>query len=41
VIEPYLIQQGFMARTPRGRIVTANAYLHFGLDLPRHLRDSD
>ena len=41
VIEPYLIQQGFMARTPRGRIVTANAYLHFGLDLPRHLRDLD
>ena len=41
VIEPYLIQQGFMARTPRGRIVTANAYLHFGLDLPRHLRDPD
>jgi len=39
VIEPYLIQQGFMARTPRGRIVTANAYLHFGLDLPKHLRD--
>mgnify|MGYP005853837751 FL=1 len=41
VIEPYLIQQGFMARTPRGRIVTANAYLHFGLNLPKHLRDSD
>jgi len=41
VIEPYLIQQGFMARTPRGRIVTANAYLHFGLDLPKHLRDTD
>ena len=41
VIEPYLIQQGFMARTPRGRIVTANAYLHFGLDLPKHLRDPE
>jgi Holliday junction DNA helicase RuvB len=30
VLEPYLIQQGFMMRTPRGRIVTAHAYLHFG-----------
>ncbi|WP_432474000.1 Holliday junction branch migration DNA helicase RuvB [Amphritea sp. HPY] len=34
VLEPYLIQQGFMMRTPRGRIVTDNAYRHFGLDLP-------
>jgi Holliday junction DNA helicase RuvB len=32
VIEPYLIQQGFMMRTPRGRMVTSRAYLHFGLD---------
>ncbi|WP_027329513.1 Holliday junction branch migration DNA helicase RuvB [Marinimicrobium agarilyticum] len=39
VIEPYLIQQGFMARTPRGRILTANAYLHFGVDLPKRLRE--
>ncbi len=31
VIEPYLIQQGFMARTPRGRVATKSAYLHFGL----------
>jgi len=30
VIEPYLIQQGFMMRTPRGRVVTSLAYLHFG-----------
>ena len=30
VIEPYLIQQGFMMRTPRGRLVTARAYRHFG-----------
>src|SRR5690625_7968295 len=30
VIEPYLIQQGLLARTPRGRILTANAYAHFG-----------
>jgi Holliday junction DNA helicase RuvB len=33
VIEPYLIQQGYMMRTPRGRMVTRNAYLHFGLDV--------
>jgi Holliday junction DNA helicase RuvB len=32
VIEPYLIQQGFMMRTPRGRVVTSHAYSHFGLD---------
>lgn len=32
VIEPYLIQQGFMMRTPRGRVVTSRAYSHFGLD---------
>ncbi len=30
VIEPYLIQQGFMMRTPRGRMVTARGYRHFG-----------
>lgn len=34
VIEPYLIQQGFMMRTPRGRIATKQAYLHFGLAFP-------
>ena len=34
VLEPYLIQQGFMVRTPRGRMVTRNAYLHFGLSMP-------
>jgi len=31
VIEPFLIQQGFMMRTSRGRVATRNAYLHFGL----------
>jgi len=35
VIEPYLIQQGFLMRTPRGRIVTAHAYQHFGLVVPK------
>ncbi len=34
VLEPYLIQQGFIMRTPRGRVVTDNAYLHFGLTIP-------
>ncbi|MGI9206014.1 MAG: Holliday junction branch migration DNA helicase RuvB [Woeseiaceae bacterium] len=34
VLEPYLIQQGFMMRTARGRVATSNAYLHFGLTPP-------
>ncbi len=34
VIEPYLIQQGFMMRTARGRVATKNAYLHLGLAAP-------
>ncbi len=35
VIEPYLIQQGFLQRTPRGRIATLAAYRHFGLTAPQ------
>ena len=35
VVEPYLIQQGFMMRTSRGRVATKNAYLHFGLTPPQ------
>jgi Holliday junction DNA helicase RuvB len=35
VLEPFLIQQGFIMRTPRGRVVTDNAYLHFGLEAPK------
>jgi Holliday junction DNA helicase RuvB len=31
VIEPFLIQQGFLMRTSRGRVATKNAYLHFGI----------
>lgn len=31
VLEPYLIQQGFLMRTPRGRVATKAAYIHFGL----------
>jgi len=34
VLEPYLIQQGFLMRTPRGRIAMDKAYLHFGLTVP-------
>lgn len=37
VLEPYLIQQGYMMRTPRGRVVTRHAYLHFGLNIPKRL----
>ncbi|MGR2666690.1 Holliday junction branch migration DNA helicase RuvB [Vibrio campbellii] len=32
VLEPYLIQQGYLQRTPRGRIATDRAYLHFGIE---------
>jgi Holliday junction DNA helicase RuvB len=35
VLEPYLIQQGYLQRTPRGRIATPSAYRHFGLAMPR------
>jgi holliday junction DNA helicase RuvB len=34
VIEPYLIQQGFVMRTARGRVATRTAYLHFGMKVP-------
>lgn len=36
VLEPYLIQQGYIMRTPRGRMVTRHAWLHFGLPVPRN-----
>jgi len=35
VLEPFLIQQGFLMRTSRGRTATKTAYLHFGLDAPK------
>jgi len=35
VLEPYLIQQGYLQRTPRGRVATAAAYQHFGVTPPR------
>jgi Holliday junction DNA helicase RuvB len=34
VYEPYLLQQGFLQRTPRGRVATAQAYRHFGIPEP-------
>jgi Holliday junction DNA helicase RuvB len=34
VLEPYLMQSGFIQRTPRGRIATEIAYQHFGITLP-------
>ncbi|MGB6977538.1 MAG: Holliday junction branch migration DNA helicase RuvB [Gammaproteobacteria bacterium] len=37
VLEPYLIQQGFIHRTPRGRVATKQAYLHFGLAVPKSI----
>jgi Holliday junction DNA helicase RuvB len=36
VLEPYLIQQGYLQRTPRGRIASASAYAHFGRQHPDH-----
>jgi len=35
VLEPYLMQQGYITRTPRGRMATRQAYQHFGLQLPK------
>ncbi|MBS0358578.1 MAG: Holliday junction branch migration DNA helicase RuvB [Proteobacteria bacterium] len=37
VFEPFLIQQGFLMRTPRGRIATRHAYQHFGLRVPERI----
>jgi len=39
VLEPYLIQQGHLQRTPRGRVATLGAYRHFGLAAPASSRD--
>ncbi len=41
VIEPFLIQQGYLKRTPRGRIATQTAYRHFGLPQPRRSSTPD
>ena len=39
VLEPYLIQQGFIQRTPRGRVITQFAYRHFGLEPSKDIKD--
>jgi Holliday junction DNA helicase RuvB len=39
VLEPYLIQQGYLQRTPRGRIATLLAYRHFGIVAPAAVKD--
>ena len=41
VIEPYLIQLGYIKRTPRGRVVTRGGYSHFGLKPAKEIDDSD
>src|SRR5690606_17581917 len=41
VVEPYLIQQGFLVRTARGRMVTHKAYLHLGLKAPARAQAPD
>jgi holliday junction DNA helicase RuvB len=41
VLEPYLIQQGFLARTARGRVATRKAYAHLGLKSPKALQVPD
>lgn len=38
VLEPFLIQQGFILRTSRGRMVTRHAYLHFGITIPDDIK---
>ncbi len=41
VYEPYLLQQGFLARTPRGRTVTKLAYEHLGIKVPKRVSETD
>ncbi|MGA2552273.1 MAG: Holliday junction branch migration DNA helicase RuvB [Burkholderiaceae bacterium] len=41
VLEPFLIQQGFLQRTPRGRVATLAAYRHFGLAVPNRGSEND
>jgi Holliday junction DNA helicase RuvB len=41
VLEPFLIQQGYLQRTPRGRVATPAAYRHFGLNAPAAAANGD
>lgn len=38
IVEPFLVQQGFIQRTPRGRLLTATAFRHLGLPEPAQVR---
>lgn len=38
VYEPYLIKNGFINRTPRGRVATQHTYRHFGIEIPEHIQ---
>ncbi|MBP1759311.1 MAG: Holliday junction helicase, RuvB subunit [Firmicutes bacterium] len=40
VVEPFLLQMGFLQRTPRGRMATARAYQHLGFSLPQSRTDN-
>ena len=40
VVEPYLIKEGFVKRTPRGRVVMPRSYQHLGIEVPRSAADS-
>lgn len=40
VLEPYLIQQGFMMRTPRGRVATRHAWQYFGMNMPKQAQET-
>ncbi|MDG2229681.1 MAG: Holliday junction branch migration DNA helicase RuvB [Gammaproteobacteria bacterium] len=41
IIEPFLIQRGFLIRTPRGRTASLKAYQHFGIEVPKVLREQN
>ena len=40
VLEPYLMQIGFLKRTSRGRVVTNEGFLHLGKTIPKHLQEA-
>ena len=41
IIEPFLIQRGFLIRTPRGRTASLKAYQHFEIEIPKEIRDQN
>jgi Holliday junction DNA helicase RuvB len=40
IVEPFLIQLGFVNRTPRGRVLMPAAFAHLGLDVPKTAQDA-